>query len=300
VQATIETARILAARGEIDAAESRLRNLSEVQPADPSVLEELGKLLLDADRTAEAADAYRGAQRIDPSSASAVLGLAEALRRCGDPKGAREVLVAARAHNPKDAEIVSAVADIDAALGDSERALEWRRLVVELDPEDVSGWNNLGAALASADSYGDAAACFLKAHELAPDRLEITANLGVALVAAGRPYEGLPYLEQVLPHMPDNVFGAMALAQALELTGRADEALAAWRRLAVAEPMAALEVARLELERGRRRAAEAALADALARGGAEVRQRLENDPVLRALHRTDGPPGTSSPVGGGR
>ena len=59
--------------------------------------------------------------------------------------------------------------------------------------------------------------------------------------------------------------------------------LAAWRELAPHRPGAWLQVARLELDRGRREAARQAVANGLAAGGEPARQAVEGDDALRQL-----------------
>jgi predicted Zn-dependent protease len=103
------------------------------------------------------------------------------------------------------------------------------------------------------------------------------------LLLAGHLEEGLVHLDAVIPKMPDNLYGARLRAEALEHLERTEAALTAWRDLAIHDPSAGIEVARIELERGNRRAAQTALIDALDRGGSSARELAESYPSLRPL-----------------
>ncbi|MCD4748341.1 MAG: hypothetical protein K8R59_03115 [Thermoanaerobaculales bacterium] len=90
-------------------------------------------------------------------------------------------------------------------------------------------------------------------------------------------------LEDAFARQPGLIQAAVFRARALQALGRTDEALAALHELAPNQPGAWLQIARLELDRGNRREARAALNEALAAGGERARAAAEKDPVLSGL-----------------
>jgi tetratricopeptide (TPR) repeat protein len=97
VQSRLHLSRIHRARGQRAEARQALSEALATQPQDPGLNAELGFLLLDADRPADAARRFRAALGQDPDHRGAWGGLVRALREGGQPDAAARVLALAPA-----------------------------------------------------------------------------------------------------------------------------------------------------------------------------------------------------------
>ncbi|MBW1989395.1 MAG: tetratricopeptide repeat protein [Deltaproteobacteria bacterium] len=93
--------------------------------------------------------------------------------------------------------------------GDREKAMEYRRKVVELAPAVAQGHYNLGAMLIREGRFGEGVLHLYRAAELEDNTVYLHA-LGMALAAAGRPTEALvPFARAVqkAPGLPEPLYG---------------------------------------------------------------------------------------------
>ena len=82
-------------------------------------------------------------------------------------------------------------------MGDNLRAEQAFSKVIELEPDNVNGFNNLGAIYLMTGRYPAAATAFQRATELIPTA-DAYSNLGIAYAWQGRFQEALgPYLKAV-------------------------------------------------------------------------------------------------------
>jgi Flp pilus assembly protein TadD len=100
---------------------------------------------------------------------------------------------------------------------------EFRRLV-EMDPEDTTALNNLGAALSETGDFDGAAAQFAKALALDADNYKAHSNLGVALGRIGKFAEAEVQFKKALDISPDDARTHSAFGAVLFNSGRPDEA----------------------------------------------------------------------------
>ena len=106
--------------------------------------------------------------------------------------------------------------------GQNAQAIEQYLYILERDRDNVSALNNI-AWLYQEDGIPDGVKYAERAHELAPDRPEVTDTLGWLLVQNGDTNRGLVLLQEAsmkAPHIPEIRYHmAVALAKA----GRRDE-----------------------------------------------------------------------------
>lgn len=281
--AYLGAARLLAKRGEFDEATALVEAMMAKQPDNPDGPVAMGDLLLEREAFDEAERWFRKALELDPHSMVAASGLGNCLNRADQLPEARDVLVAARRHDPSHHATTYNLAVVTERLGDRRAALALYREAVALDPDHSMSWNNLGSLLDRNGEREEAIAAVRKAHELDPENVEATYNLGALLSNAGRPAEAIPFLLEAVQRRPDLAAAPPLLARALAATGRVDEALALWRQIAAQAPPALFQVAKLELGRGRREAARAALRQLIAADGDRARQAIARDPELSKL-----------------
>jgi tetratricopeptide (TPR) repeat protein len=169
---------------EADKAMAEYREALRIFPQSAEAHSNLGNLLFDAGRVAEAVREFREAVEILPNYPAAQNGLAMALN----------------------------------SEGNAAEALAHVRLALRLNPDFPEARNNLGNSLVRLGRTDDAIAQYREALRLRPSFPEACNNLGVALTMAGRFPEAVAEFEQALrlrPGYPDaerNLAGARARA----------------------------------------------------------------------------------------
>jgi tetratricopeptide (TPR) repeat protein len=211
----------------------------------------LGAVLLDTGRNAEALGEFEAALRIRPRLVTALVNAGKAQVALGQP---------------------------EAAAAAYQRALQ-------IDPDNALGHYNYGVLLGSQGRLDDAAAHYEAAVAANPDYAKAHNNLGSVRAEQGRFDAAVVHYRAALALYPDLAPAHLNLAVALEATGRPDEALAHARaavRLAPEEPRTHLNLGAMLMGQGQTDAAiehyreavrlrpdlsdaQIALADALAR-----------------------------------
>jgi tetratricopeptide (TPR) repeat protein len=106
-------------------------------------------------------------------------------------------------------------------------------------PDRAEAQANLGAALLEAGRYPEAVRSLQRALQLQPDYGDAHNNLGNALLALGRAEEAVASYRSALSHEPDNAEILTNLAQALLALGRIDESISTVRRALTLKPQLA-------------------------------------------------------------
>lgn len=146
----------------------------------------LGRMLRLQSKETEALLAFAEAARRSPSEPLAWLGLGLCRASTGDPIGARMDLEHARQLATSEPDPLLALADLDLAEGQRERAIVRYRAAVTLAPEHAGGWVKLGNALIRADRADEARQAFSRAVT-EDDQLAAAHNgRGAALAALGK------------------------------------------------------------------------------------------------------------------
>lgn len=142
---------------------------------------------------------------------------------------------------------------------------EAARRAVAMDPNLVSGWNNLGILLQEAGKLEESLACLERVVTLKPDWAEAHNNIGNTFRRLGRLGDAARHYEQALALNPGYAEAHSNLAFLLTARGQYDDAAAAARRAIELNPRLAdayLNLADVEAARHRHGAAMQAL-DAL-------------------------------------
>jgi Flp pilus assembly protein TadD len=110
------------------------------------------------------------------------------------------------------------------------------RKALELDPQYVFAWNNLGIALSGQNRYAEAEAAYRKALELDPQFASAWYNLGVVLSRQNRYAEAEAACRKALEFDPQYVFAWYNLGNALYGQNRYAEAEAVYRKALELDP----------------------------------------------------------------
>ncbi|WP_342750591.1 tetratricopeptide repeat protein [Termitidicoccus mucosus] len=233
-------------------AEHHFRAALAAEPGNTDACVNLGKLLADSGRTAEAMEHYRSALAGDPAAQDARVNLAALLVADGrEAEGAallREALAAepglAEAHyqmglvleksgarREAEAEFRAAVrlkpgmAAAHLALGNclarrgDAGAESCYREALRLDPKLAEAWYALGNGFAKQERFADAMDAYRKAIQLDPAHVQALNNLGNCQLVTGRVREAVETYEEVLRRRPGDATVRQNLDYAKELLG---------------------------------------------------------------------------------
>ncbi|HHH75916.1 MAG TPA: tetratricopeptide repeat protein [Phycisphaerae bacterium] len=98
-------------------------------------------------------------------------------------------------YGPKNAPVLRQATWVALTLGETERALEFAQLAVDLDPLDYSGLTNLGTTYWALGQPEEEERIYRQILELYPKAVSVKSFLAAALTAQGNPEEGLQYLD---------------------------------------------------------------------------------------------------------
>lgn len=184
-----------------------------INPSLPEAHITAGEVAALTGRYEEAIDAFRGALAIQPESAEATLGLAQALdysvtRRPNPSETAPKTLIEAEetykhaiAKRPQYWGAYNKLGAFYMGTSRPSDAAAMFRKVIDLVPDSARGHSNLGAALLGLGQYDEAAAAFLRATEIRPYAPGYS-NLGTAYYMSGRFSEAVPAFEQAAELQP--------------------------------------------------------------------------------------------------
>lgn len=263
--------------------EAMLRERLAAQPASALHWQQLGALLAQANRHAEAAEAFGKAAALGASAQALAIPWAIALSQAGRHAEAVEVLRPVQAKRPKEFALANTLGVMLKRAGRAAEAIPLLELATRLDPRIASPWQNLGNAREVLGDHAGAAAAFAGGLRREPRNAELWRLHGRALRAAGDLEGALASFEKAFAIEPRNREVAMLLIGLLLDRGEHDRALEATRRLSAALPGDAIgEImqGRILLRRGRIAEARAVLEAVIARDPGERNANL----LLARLH----------------
>lgn len=281
--AWLAPARLLTELGRPDEAEALIREAMTRWPESPDALVAMGDLLVERQAYAEAEVWFRRALLLDEHSSLALSGLGNCLNRAGKGEEAYTVLAAAYRRDPNSHALAYNLGVVTERRGDAVTAEKLYQAALELEPDHSMTWNNLGNLAERAGRREEALKHISRAHELDAKNMEATYNLGALLLSSGRPAEALPLLQEAVKSRADIPMGPILLGRALAKTGQVDAARRLFTSLAASNPLALLELARVDLQAGDPSAARAHVAEALTRAGPQARQLVSRDAELAPL-----------------
>ena len=167
-----------------------------------------------------ASENFRAALRFDPNDDGLHNGLGVALMELGDSAAAQKEFATAIARNPKNAEALRRLGDLNLAEGKTADAISLyeRSAAIDRDPSTL-------AVLAAARGDVDRAVSFYRqAIAVHPDKAEIRNDLAAVLSRSGREQEALGEYQQALALDPHQYETRMNLGAVLTRLNRNDDA----------------------------------------------------------------------------
>jgi predicted O-linked N-acetylglucosamine transferase (SPINDLY family) len=263
--------------------EATLRERLAAQPASAMHWQQLGAVLAQTGRAAEAADAFGQAAAHGGSAQALALPWALALSQAGRHAEAVEVLRPVQQKKPKDFALANALGVMLKRAGLPEQAVPVLELAKRLDPRSVSPWQNLGNVHEMRGDFAASAAAFAGGLKLEPRNAELWRLHGRALRATNDIDGALASFEKAFGLEPRNRDIAALLIGLLLDRREEDRALAVIAKLRAAlpdDPMAEVMQGRILLRRGRIAEARAVLEGVIARDPGDRNANL----LLARLH----------------
>jgi tetratricopeptide (TPR) repeat protein len=170
----------------------------------------------------------------------------------GEYGRAREAALAGLAERPDDLELLRVAGRAGVETG-ADDAVEQLEKVTQLQPDSAEAWLDLADALAAEGRSEEADRAFQKVLEIEPENEVALTGLGHNAFQAGRRDDAVSMLEQVAGRAGGASTAHISLVDMYRTLGQSEDALAAARRVADADPESAraqLDVAELALQTG--------------------------------------------------
>lgn len=211
-----------AATGQPETAASALAHVADLRPDAPHpALDVIG--VLTPRREHDAIARYVDAAVAHTPGDLRLLAVAGAwLQQTGQGSRARSLLERVVAAQPDLSPPQIALAAVDAEAGAFDAAITRLRGVLARDPRNAAALANLGAMLGVLNRFDEAEACFVRARGLAPNRIQIAINHGIARLKSGRLSDGWPDLNRRLQQPGHALLPANTLLQPLAADARLD------------------------------------------------------------------------------
>ncbi len=214
---------VLADQGRLAEALSEYQTAARLDPHMPMVFNNLGITFLKLQRWNEAAAALQHSIEREPSFAEGYVNLATAL---GELDRREEALAHYRRAIELRPDMYSARHNLVLTLIEMNRLQNAEAEALKLAPDPADARCRFAALLAQSGHSDEALAQYHKAVELAPRGPGARRQLAIFLLEQNRFAEAVPHLQQVVREQPD-ADSCYALAVSLAKTGRGPEAAAA-------------------------------------------------------------------------
>jgi putative PEP-CTERM system TPR-repeat lipoprotein len=205
-----------------DSALEFARELQQSEATAPIGYELEGEALVAKGDLEGSIAAYEEAYRRQPTTERVVRRF-QILRGTDRPEDATAVLDEWLDRRPDDVRVRTLAAENHQSLGHLDTARKHYEILLESDENNVVALNNLAWVLHSQQDAGGLEYA-RRAHELAPDRPEVTDTYGWLLVQEGEVNKGLVLLQEALVKAPHISEIRYHTAIALEKAGRPEEA----------------------------------------------------------------------------
>lgn len=137
---------------------------------------------------------------------------------------------------PNDVSVLHFAGLLEYQKGRVEAGVRMISRAITLDERYVDAYLNLGNILLEQDGLNEAHACYLKASQLAPERVDIVGNLGVLLRKMGQLDQSEALLKQLVARAPQWAEAHFHLSNTLYAAGRFREALDCLRQAMARNP----------------------------------------------------------------
>lgn len=217
--------------------EESLKSLERAQDLEPdraSVQLKLGHVLSRLGRGEEAIRAFHDSFALSPTREALAKGVE--LQRAGDPQGAERVYREVLLRNPDDVDALRLLAGIATAARQWSDAEVMLKRALELAPDFLQAWMDLGLAQQEQDRLEEAQACFERAARLDARRVQPWVALGTTRAMAGRHEEALEAFDQALARNNRHPNALTGKGHVLKTTGAQEEAVASYRECIAHNP----------------------------------------------------------------
>ena len=220
--------------GRLDSAENLNLKLLALSPRDPGAHLLAATLAMQRARYEDADRWARSCLALRPTHTPAMLIAGRAARATGDFANALEWFRKAGELSPDRPEpfFQLCVTQLECANPEAQATLE--RLLRQF-PNEAEGWGQIGLALRKANQLDAAAVAFARGAKASGDASH-GFNLGLVLLALGRPKDAVVAFRHALALAPDLVEALLPLAQGLRQIGEPREAYAHLRHRADVKP----------------------------------------------------------------
>jgi tetratricopeptide (TPR) repeat protein len=227
---------ILADRRRTAEAIEHYRQALEIKPDCAEVCNNLGTALINQGNVDEAAVQFGKAVEINPDYAEAHNNLGNALANRGRIDEAIAHYEKALEITPDYAKAHSNLGNVLARRGRFDEAIPHLRKALEIDPAAAVFHNNYGLVLATCNRLDEAVAQLRTATEIKPDYADAHCNLGHVLVKAGRLDEAAAEFQKALEIEPNHARARYHFGNTLYRQGRIADAVGQWNQLILLQP----------------------------------------------------------------
>lgn len=225
--ATLSLGDIAIAEGQPEIALQRADEVLARVPDEPAAHLLRGDAFMSMGAPDKAISAYDKSLAQSPVSLVVLRKYQATVAHLGRDEGRRVLQDWIESH-PDDVDIWRTIAEMELRFGTAESAISAYQRVIELNPSDAVGLNNLALLLHGAGRTDEALPHARAAYRKVPNNPSIADTMGWLLVETGDVEQGLSILEQAASRAPAMVSLQFHLALALERTGDVERA----RRLA--------------------------------------------------------------------
>jgi protein O-GlcNAc transferase len=218
-------------RGRLDEAVAAYRDALAATPADAALCRGLGLCLLQQGDIAGAESALREALKLHDDDADAASLLATVLLQAGRADQARPLVERLQALRPRDAYAAILLAECEERAGQLPAAEAALRRALALDPQQARAWFLLGVVLHRGLRWAEALAAYERAQQLGITLPDLAINRGQCLELLGRIDQAIGAYREALAVQPGRAQAWARLAGALAQACRFEEEAAAVQAL---------------------------------------------------------------------
>jgi tetratricopeptide (TPR) repeat protein len=220
-------AEALMMQGRLPEALEALERAEELEPGSASVRLKKGKVLDGLGREDDASRAFEESFKLTPHREELVRGLR--LQRMGDLVGAERVYRDVIIRDPENVDALRLLAGVAMRAkqwSDAEALLE---KALDIAPDFVQGWMDLGLARQEQDRTDDALAAYARAERLEPENPNAYAAAATTNAMAGRHDEALLLFDRAIGKDARHAAAHSGRGHVLKTIGRQEDAVQAYR-----------------------------------------------------------------------